>query len=187
MFAVLAAGAALYSFYEAGKVLDRISQNHTPEAILSLELSRQAERVVSAASAMLTVNSTLQREQVRAKVAVEGERLQALVTQLRDVGQDESLLDTIDWSAKQLEGNLENINELVEDRLRMNRERDALLLRIREAIAKIKHLLSEAIVCCQMFSNRRQVELMEYLAHLVGHSMRRLCGGATAGFRWSVV
>lgn len=144
-FAVLAAAAALYSFYEVGRALDRISRNHTPEAILSLELSRQAERVVNAASAMLTVKTTFQREQVRAKTAVEAERLQKLVSQLKSVGQDKSLLDTIDWTAQQLFGNLENINILVENRLQMSSDRDALLQRSREAIAKIKHLLSESI------------------------------------------
>ena len=42
-------------------------------------------------------------------------------------------------------------------------------------------------VRCQVISNRFQAELMEYLAHLVVHFMRRICDGATAGFRWSVV
>ena len=154
-FAVLAAAAALYSFIEVGGVLDRISRSHTPEAILSLDLSRQAERVVSAASTMLTINSALQRKQVQAKTAVEGERLQALISQLRSVSKDESTLDSIDWSAKQLLENLENISELVENRLHMTRERDTLLQRNREAIAKLKHLLSEAATQPQSLTEDR--------------------------------
>ena len=49
MFSVLGAGAALYSFIEVGKVLDRVSNIDVPDAIVSLEISRQAERMVGAA------------------------------------------------------------------------------------------------------------------------------------------
>ena len=45
MFSVLAAGAALYSFIEVGKVLDRVSKIEAPDAIVALEISRQAERM----------------------------------------------------------------------------------------------------------------------------------------------
>jgi len=38
-----------------------------------------------------------------------------------------------------------------------------------------------------MKSNNRQAELMEYLAHLVGHFKRRICGIATAWFQLSFV
>jgi adenylate cyclase len=145
-FAVLAAAAALYSFFAVGKVLDTISTRHTPEAILSLELSRQAERVVSAASALLNVESSLQREQVRSKTAVEGERLQELIARLKRIGGDDSLVATIDWTAKQLIGNLQNINTHVGDRLQMIQRRDVLWNDAREAIAIIKHLLTLASI-----------------------------------------
>ena len=39
----------------------------------------------------------------------------------------------------------------------------------------------------QMFWDNLQAELREYLAHLVDHFMRLLCGGASAGFRVCVV
>ncbi len=48
MFAVLAAATALYSFIEIGKTLHQISRFEAPMAMLSLELSRQAERMVRA-------------------------------------------------------------------------------------------------------------------------------------------
>ena len=35
--------------------------------------------------------------------------------------------------------------------------------------------------------NSLRCELLEYLAHPFGHSMRRIYGVASAGFRWSVV
>ena len=54
-FAILAAGAAMYSFLEINQVLSRITRLRVPSALASLELSRQAERIVAAAPALLTV------------------------------------------------------------------------------------------------------------------------------------
>ena len=39
----------------------------------------------------------------------------------------------------------------------------------------------------QSFLDRRAPDLREVLAHLVGHSMQRICGVASADVRWSVV
>ena len=145
MFAVLAAGAALYSFFEVGRALDNISRNHAPEAVQSLELSRQAEKMVNAASAMLSLNTTLQLEQIRSKAAVEAERLQELISGLKSIRQDDSLIGTLDWTTKQLAGNLDDVGKLVAHKLQMNRRRETLLQEIREAIAKIRYLLSESM------------------------------------------
>ena len=57
-FAVIAAAAAMYSFDEVGKVLGRITQQRMPAALASLELSRQAERIVTAAPAFLVAIAT---------------------------------------------------------------------------------------------------------------------------------
>ena len=56
-FAVIAAAAAMYSFAEVGKVLGRITQERVPSALASLELSRQAERIVTAAPAFLAATT----------------------------------------------------------------------------------------------------------------------------------
>ena len=56
-FAVIAAVAAMYSFAEVGKVVERITQQRVPSALASLELSRQAERVVTAAPALLAATT----------------------------------------------------------------------------------------------------------------------------------
>ena len=67
LFAVLAGVAALYSFIEVGKVLSRISLIEAPEAIHSLELSRQAERMVSTASEMQTITTLGKHERIQGK------------------------------------------------------------------------------------------------------------------------
>ncbi len=83
LFAVLAAAAALYSFFEVGKVLDRISKNDAPQAIHSLELSRQAERMVSTASEMQTITTLSKHERIRGKIDTESKRLEQILLRLK--------------------------------------------------------------------------------------------------------
>ncbi len=59
-FAVLAAAAAMHSFLGVGKALDKITQQRVPSALSSLEISRQAERIVAVAPALLTVSTPTQ-------------------------------------------------------------------------------------------------------------------------------
>jgi adenylate cyclase len=54
-FAVLGAGAALYSFREIDGSLGLITQRRIPVVVQSQELSRHAERIAAAAPALLTV------------------------------------------------------------------------------------------------------------------------------------
>ena len=91
-FAVLAAAAAMYSFLEVGKALDRITQQRVPTALSSLEISRQAELIVAVAPALLTISTPTQREQLSAKIAAEIERLDALLSDLQGSSSDAAVL-----------------------------------------------------------------------------------------------
>ena len=78
-FAVLAAGAAMYSFLKAGDALDRITLDRVPATVASQQLSRQAERIVAIAPSLLAVNTTQQHEQMSQRISTE---LDVLHTQL---------------------------------------------------------------------------------------------------------
>src|SRR5262250_2425248 len=52
--AIVGAGVAIYSFRDIGRALDRITAGRVPAALASLEVSRQVERIVSAAPALLS-------------------------------------------------------------------------------------------------------------------------------------
>jgi len=58
---------------------------------------------------------------------------------------------------------------------------------IASANALSKAAMSAMTVRRQGFLDRRPPDLREALAHLVGHSRRRICGVASADVRWSVV
>ena len=128
-FAVLAAAAAMYSFLEVGKALDKITQQRVPLALSSLELSRQAERIVAAAPALLTVSTPTQREQLSAKIAAEIERLDALVSNLQD-NSDAAVLESIERDAAQLHANLDALDALVAGRLEAGEHKRELLSRL---------------------------------------------------------
>ena len=145
LFAVLAGAIALYSFLEVGKVLSGISQFKAPEAITSLEISRQAERMVRAAQAMLTVTNTGQQEQIHAQITTEGTRLDKMLARLKEVGEDESLIYTIDWSVGQLRNNLNALNDVMSNRLQGVNTREKILGEFREAYVGIQKLLSASI------------------------------------------
>ena len=81
-FAVIAAAAGLYSFAEVGGVLGRITQQRVPAALASLKLSRQAERLFTAAPALLAVTGRSQQEAVAAAIAAEVYRLVGLLDDL---------------------------------------------------------------------------------------------------------
>ena len=76
--AVLATAVALYAFLQVGDVLDRITKDRVPSAIAALQLSRQAERVATAAPSVLAATSKSQHREVSAAVAVEMVRLEEL-------------------------------------------------------------------------------------------------------------
>ena len=73
----------MYSFDEVGKVLGRITQQRMPAALASLELSRQAERIVTAAPALLAATTRTQHQEVSQTIAAEVERLDELSTELK--------------------------------------------------------------------------------------------------------
>ncbi len=144
-FAVLAAAAALYSFLEVGKALYRISEFKAPEAITSLEVSRQAERMARAAQEMLTVTNPGQREQIHSRIIAEGKRLDKMLVRLKEVVEDDELLYTIDWTVRQFRGNLDELNDLVVRRFQFSNSRQKSLKEFREAYVEIQKLLSALI------------------------------------------
>jgi class 3 adenylate cyclase/methyl-accepting chemotaxis protein len=145
MFSVLGAGAALYSFIEVGKVLDRVSNTEVPGTIVSLEISRQAERMVGAAPLMLSATTVGLRDQIRNKIANESKRLDQLMVRLRNSRGGDKIVQTIDWSVPQIRTNLEKLTGLVGQRILLNERRKDALSEFREIHAAIQRHLSSSI------------------------------------------
>jgi signal transduction histidine kinase/DNA-binding response OmpR family regulator len=130
-FAVIAAAAAMYSFSEVGKVLSRITEERMPAALASLELSRQAERIVTAAPAFLAATTRTQHQEVSRAIAAEVERLEDLMAELK--GGAAIALDAQAAVAPSIEGlqrNLTALDALVASRLDVAERKEQLLRKL---------------------------------------------------------
>ena len=78
----------MYSFLKVGNALERIMQCRVPSAIASLQLSRQAERIVPAAPAILNVSTESEHKKVSEMISGEIDRLDSLLRDLKRRGTD---------------------------------------------------------------------------------------------------
>ena len=75
MFSLIGAASGFFSLAQVGRSLSTITEEQVPQALSWLELSRQAERVVRAAPALLVVTTEDARAQVSAEIAAQSEQL----------------------------------------------------------------------------------------------------------------
>ena len=93
--AVIGAGVALFSFREIGDALDRITARRVPAALALQEVSRQAERIASAAPALLAAATPADHAQSSRKIAAEMQELRSLLESLESHRADNVALDSI--------------------------------------------------------------------------------------------
>jgi signal transduction histidine kinase len=115
--AVVGAGVAVFSFRDIGDALHRITANRVPAALASLEVSRQAERIVSAAPALLSAATAVAHAEISRKIAAEMQELAALLEGLENRGADGVALSSMRSAVSSLRINLESLDKLVADRM----------------------------------------------------------------------
>ncbi|MBV9250924.1 MAG: PAS-domain containing protein, partial [Acetobacteraceae bacterium] len=116
--AALVAGAAVYAFFEVGRSLTLIERRIDP-ILASLEVSRSVERIVSAATALSSVTTEQQREQVFTGISGESRKLQSFLNELHDGGISAERLAPIEGNAVQLDANLTALDADVRLRLQL--------------------------------------------------------------------
>jgi signal transduction histidine kinase len=115
--AVVGAGVAIYSFREIGKVLDRITAQRVPAALASQEVSRQAERIVSAAPALFSAATPPEHGERSRNIGTEMQALVGLLASLEDRGADSVALGSMRSTVGRLRTNFEFLDRLVADRM----------------------------------------------------------------------
>jgi class 3 adenylate cyclase len=141
-FAVFAAAAGMSSFLAVGGVLDRITQQRVPSALASLELSRQAERIVAAAPALLAAQTPDQHDQQSRTISVEVERLGALLSDLRDSTTDVAGFEELDAATTRLRINLKGLDALVAGNLELGERKKGRIQGVISANSAIQRLLT---------------------------------------------
>lgn len=128
-FAVLAAFAAVYSFFKIGNALDLITEERVPVALIAQELSREAERMLAIGPAMLSVTDLEEQEKLSEEMYVTSERLNELVSELEKTGVEpenvaaiKNLVEVVTIHAIGLDGIFLNNINLLETKQNLLRE-----------------------------------------------------------------
>jgi len=145
-FAVIAAAAGLYSFGEVGRMLGRITEERVPPALASLELSRQAERIVAAAPALLAVTSNDQLREVSASIAGEVAKLEASLRDLEGSEIHPAMSAAIEPAVDGLQRNLVALDALIASRLAIADRREELLRRLSSTNIATQRLVAPGIL-----------------------------------------
>ena len=145
-FAVIAAAAAMYSFAEVGKVLGRITQERMPSALASLELSRQAERVVTAAPAFLAASTQERHREVSEAIAAEVERLGALLQEIKGSAIASEAVAAVEPAIDGLERNLGALDALVASRLEVAERKEQLLRKLSATNIATQRLVAPGVL-----------------------------------------
>jgi adenylate cyclase len=119
MFSLAGAASGIFSLSQVGGFLSRITQERVPQALSLLALSRQAERVVRAAPALLVVTTEDARVKVSAEITVEAAQLNRLLSQFGNsaAGQEQDTRARIWPLVERLNVNLADLDNLVKKRL----------------------------------------------------------------------
>jgi adenylate cyclase len=115
--AVIGAGVGIFSFREIGDALDRITTTRVPAALALQEVSRQAERIASAAPALLAAATPADHAESSRKIAGEMQGLAALLDGLEHRGAESVALGSMRSAVSRLQINLEALDKLVADRM----------------------------------------------------------------------
>ncbi len=126
-FAVLSAAAAMYSFFEVQRVLDKITEQRVPTALAALELSARVERVVAETPALLAANTPHERLEIWSKLGSEVEEIDTLLLLLRNRGFAADALVSLQNVLDPLRSNLLSLNTLAGERIVLA-DRKAILL-----------------------------------------------------------
>jgi signal transduction histidine kinase len=114
---VVGATVAIFSFRDIGHALDRITARRVPAALASVEVSRQVERIVSAAPALLSAATPADHTESSQKIGAEMLKLAALLEGLEYRGADSVALGSMRSAVSRLRINLESLDKLVTDRM----------------------------------------------------------------------
>jgi len=115
--AMVGAGVAIFSFREIGDVLDRITARRVPAALASQEVSRQAERIISAAPALLSASTAGEQADLLRKIAKEMEALSARLDELEKGSAEGTPVGLMQLAVNRLWTNLKSLDKLVAERI----------------------------------------------------------------------
>jgi class 3 adenylate cyclase len=144
-FAVVAAAAAMYSFVEVQKVLDKITEQRVPTALAAQELSARAERIVAGTPALLAASTPSEHFEIWSGLGNEAKKIDSSLLLLRDSSVSDDILISLQSVLDPLRSNLLSLNTMVGERIALTDRKSLLLERMRKAHEKRQTLLGSWI------------------------------------------
>jgi class 3 adenylate cyclase len=125
-FAILGGAVSIFAFSEIENVLVRITDHSVPSVLVSLQLSRDAERLVSAAPILLTSSSQDEHRQQASEIRNDIARLKSVLDGLKQYRFDASVIDQIASAVDWLTLNLISMETTVGNALAIGEQRKVL-------------------------------------------------------------
>jgi len=160
-FAVLAAGAGIYSFLEVGEVLNRITHQRIPSAQASEALSRQAERIVAAAPSLFTVQTIDELEEISERISTELDRLNELVLAVKDNDLSPDTVEKIEQLVEWLGLNLISLDTIAYNKIAITERKQTLLQKLKATHGLLQNALQPAIAVQDAELSRLQERLAD--------------------------
>lgn len=156
IFAVFSATIAVWALFLLGRSLEEITERSVPAALVSLEASRQAERLVSAAPALVAARSAPERTRAQQAVETGLQDLDGLLAELGRGGAAQGAVEGFRTAADALRVNLERIDGLVGERLALQSERQRLMGEFTRDLSAVQRLIAPGLL--QMDERLRRIE-----------------------------
>ena len=155
--AVVVAMAAITSLYLVGQVIERITKDHVPSAISTIEISRQAERIVAAAPTLLAAETKADRSSASSDIFAQLDQLNDILSTLRDQQRGSEAARAMTPVVEQLTLNLVELDRTVTYRLNIAEQKQALLAQLGASDKAIQSILAPStMVLDAKFSRLRR-------------------------------
>ncbi|MEM8957859.1 MAG: response regulator [Pseudomonadota bacterium] len=139
---VVIAVAALTSLASVGQILDRITQTRVPAVLNTIEISRQAERIVAAAPSLLAVDTPGDRSQVSQAIFQEVQVLNGILQTLSAQEEGSDAAVRLKPVIHDLGGTLLELDRTVAYRLDASARKQTLLAQLGETDQAIQSVLA---------------------------------------------
>lgn len=135
---MLGGAVAIYAFFEIEDALERITEHSVPSVLVSLELSREAERLVSAAPVLLTSSTQYEHQERASEIRDDITRLGDNLDDLKQYHFDATVIEQIVSAVNWLTLNLISVETTVGNALAIGEQRKALTQNTLEAVSTMQ-------------------------------------------------
>ncbi|MEO1025510.1 MAG: response regulator [Pseudomonadota bacterium] len=139
---VVIAIAALYSFSSFGRVFESVTQKSVPAVLRTMEISRQAERTIAAASSLLAAESAADRSEVSQSIFSELQDMSRTLAEITEQAESDEAAARLSPVLDSLGTNLLELDRTVARRINISARREELFVNLSRTDQAIQSVLA---------------------------------------------